>query len=256
MKRSTAQRDAIKLVVLTLRRLRGLSQREFSEVSRTNRRLLSLYERGLKTPRASTLERLATAAGISAERLAHLRSVFEQACEELALQKRGGVRPAAEASSAEISLDQQAATLAESLAAAMKPVLRSALSAIEATTANRPREKTAAAILWERFSSASSRSHRALLEDEDETEFDTLAFCERLCEESQRADDPRQAFDWAELALLVAERIPCEESERRRLQGYAWGFVARSHRAAGDLVAADDAEARSASFSGDLLETN
>ena len=138
----------------------------------------------------------------------------------------------------------------------MKPVLRSALSAIEATAANRPRETTAAAILWDRFSSASSRSHRALLEDEDETEFDTLAFCERLCEESQRAADPRQAFEWAELALLVAERVPCEESERRRLQSYAWGSVANAHRAAGYPVAASDAEARSASLSSASIAPN
>jgi transcriptional regulator with XRE-family HTH domain len=256
MKRSAVQRDTIKLLVLNLRRLRGLSQREFSEVSGTNRRLLSLYERGLKTPRASTLERLAKAAGLSAERLAHLKSVLEQACEEVALQKGKDFRPVLEASSVEISLDRQAAALTESLAAALKPLLRSALSAIDANTTNRPREKTTTAILWDRFSSASSRSHRALLEDEGETEFDTLSFCERLCEESQRAADPRQAFEWAELALLVAERIPCEEPERRRLQGYAWGFVARSHRAAGDLVAAGDAEARSANFSGASLTPN
>jgi hypothetical protein len=71
--------------------------------------------------------------------------------------------------------------------------------------------------------------------------------CVLLCEESARAAarDARKAVDLAELALLVAGRVPGPEAWRLRLQGWASAFLGNARRAQGNLAAAEAAFARS-----------
>jgi tetratricopeptide (TPR) repeat protein len=69
-------------------------------------------------------------------------------------------------------------------------------------------------------------------------EFERLV--ERLCEASERAaaDDAGRARCWAALALAVAKLAPGPGARRRRVEGFAWGFVGNAQRVGCDLPAA------------------
>ena len=58
------------------------------------------------------------------------------------------------------------------------------------------------------------------------------------------ADHPRESLELAELARLIAELTPGEETWRSRLQGFAWAHVSKARRACGDPSGAEEAFAR------------
>ena len=62
-----------------------------------------------------------------------------------------------------------------------------------------------------------------------------------LCHESEKAaaHDPREALKLAELALLVAERVPGTDAWRSRLQGWCSGFVANAQRVGNHVQTAE-----------------
>jgi DNA-binding XRE family transcriptional regulator len=142
-----------------------------------------------------------------------------------------------------------------------------------AITAEAARRQAAA--LWTRLRRYARDERRALVREAPE--FQTWALCERLCEESVEAERPAAALELAELAVEVAQlatpaALPCAPvversagraggaaaaapprtlSPRRMdrwrdsLAGYAWAFVARARRLAGEPVRAEEAVARS-----------
>jgi tetratricopeptide (TPR) repeat protein len=77
-------------------------------------------------------------------------------------------------------------------------------------------------------------------------EFLSWALAVYVCEESERAAAHRadEAFELADLALFVADRVPGEEGWRSRLQGYAWAYLANARRVANDFDGADSAFAQ------------
>lgn len=78
-------------------------------------------------------------------------------------------------------------------------------------------------------------------------EYGTWAVAKRVCEASVRAAarDAQKALELAELALFIAERVPGEESWRRRVEGYCWAHIGNARRVAEDYDGADESFARS-----------
>lgn len=99
--------------------------------------------------------------------------------------------------------------------------------------------------LWEVLKSLPLKQRRAAVQAEPR--YWNWALAERLCAESVRAAAHRadRAVELAKLALRVAELSPGSDPWRRRLQGYAWAFVANARRVQGDLPGADEAFVRS-----------
>jgi transcriptional regulator with XRE-family HTH domain len=95
--------------------------------------------------------------------------------------------------------------------------------------------------LWKVLRSLSARERRELVEDS--LEFRSWALVERLCHESKAAaaDNASKALELSNLALFVALRADGTEAWSRRLQGYAWAFIANSRRVANDQSGADSA---------------
>jgi hypothetical protein len=146
----------------------------------------------------------------------------------------------------------------------------------EVGAANSPEAaREQAAALWSRLRRYARDERRALVREAPE--FQTWALCERLCAESVEAERPAAALELAELATEVAQLaapaalpgapvaarsagraggavaaappppLSPRRMDRRResLAGYAWAFVARARRLAGEPVRAEEAVARS-----------
>ena len=105
-----------------------------------------------------------------------------------------------------------------------------------------------AELLWDRLKRRAPAERRALVNRG--LRFRTWALCERVAAESIRKapNHPREALELAELALLIAERLPGERTWALRLQGYAWAHVSNARRVCNDLNGAEDAMVRARRF--------
>jgi tetratricopeptide (TPR) repeat protein len=95
--------------------------------------------------------------------------------------------------------------------------------------------------LWSRLKLRKPAERRKLVERG--LKFRTWALCERVARESITVapNQPQQALELAELALLIADLLPGEALLRTRLQGYAWAHVGNSLHVCNDLPGADEA---------------
>ncbi len=105
-------------------------------------------------------------------------------------------------------------------------------------------DRAAAAALWARLERRSAAERRVLVEELEE--YWSWALSERIAAESlcQAPNHPGKALELADLARLVAEKVPGEALWRWRILGYALLFEANSRRACNDLPGADEALTR------------
>jgi transcriptional regulator with XRE-family HTH domain/tetratricopeptide (TPR) repeat protein len=98
-----------------------------------------------------------------------------------------------------------------------------------------------AAVLWGIMKRRGAKDRRVLVEDAQE--FRNWGLCELMCGESIKAaaDDAGRAVELAELAVLIADLAPGEETWRWRLQGYAGIHLANARRVRGNLPWAEEA---------------
>ena len=98
-----------------------------------------------------------------------------------------------------------------------------------------------AGFLWDRLRKRAPAERRALVQQR--LPYLTWALCERVAAESIRKapNHPKEALELAELALLIAERVPGETTWSLRLQGYAWAHVSNARRVCNDLPGAEEA---------------
>jgi tetratricopeptide (TPR) repeat protein len=138
---------------------------------------------------------------------------------------------------------------ADGAAAELIALVRQAADAILIREARAPQavgracpegERTEDEALWAGLEPHSAEERRMLAAELDE--YRNRPLCVRVAAESlaRAANQPRQALELADLALLVAERFPNDS----RLQGYAWAHVANGHRVCQDVPAARRAVAR------------
>ncbi len=233
------ERRAAGLVVQLFRFMAGRHQHELSERTGIDTKRISRYEQGKILPLRPTLERLAAGVGVSSTRLDQLIALLRTVCAESEAATAQG-KPAPVADTEEIDWQERMAVLAVEMAEDLQPEIYRALKELDAELNAPPppptpeEARSQARALWSRFKRRSDRIRRLLIEEG--LEYQTWAFCERLCEESLdvgvRAPEDGQYF--ADLALSVAEASKGSEALRRRLTAYALAYAARADILAGE----------------------
>jgi len=225
----------LSIVLTFLRGGQGWSQAELGEAAGISPKLLNDYERGRKTLHRSRLEHLIAFMGLEPERI--------DAALALLAANRASSRAPADSAGRSSEANRRAETVAARFGNLATSFARSSLSLLtsggEALHAREDAE-----ILWKRLERRTATDRRRLVEMG--TKFRTWALCERVAAESIRKapNHPREALELAELARLIAERVPGDHLWRLRLQGYAWAHVANARRACNDLAEADEAMTR------------
>lgn len=230
MKTSENPED-LKVAITFLRAFRGWNQTELAKAAGMDKSLISLYEMGRKVPSRRTVERLVKAAGVP-------HFLFEDVLRMVRM-----LRVAA----ADLNVD--CLTVAEDIAQAVAASLKLAISELLAEMDHEDDEdpfpespeldRAEAEELWGTLQPYSSQDRRLLVKEG--REYGNWALVERLCAECDRTapDDPIEAQEIAELALMVAARVPGNHAWRSRLQGYAWAFLGDVRRTAGDAAGAE-----------------
>jgi transcriptional regulator with XRE-family HTH domain len=225
-------REILGKAIAVLRMVRGRDQAALARAAGVQASSISDYERGKVRPSAKTLDRLLSGLRLPpsalSDALGFVRSL--QRAEE-------GAAVAPEATAA--GLRDAAAGFVRVAAAharerpQLQPSREAAASEAEASQ------------LWERLRRYGTRERRAVVNESPQ--FSSWGLCVLLCQESARAaaDDARKGVDLAELALLVAARVPGPEPWRLRLEGWASAFLGNAFRAQGNRAAAEEAFARS-----------
>lgn len=213
--------------VAVMRTVRDWNQRELAEAAGVQPSTVSDWERGKKVPTLRTLERLAGVMGFPPVMVQRALAFIREGRQAL-----GPVQPG----DLSLRIEELAAEFGKETA----EFVRAGLTRLTAEAAAL-QERCRAPYLWERLRQYGPSERRAVVQETPE--FWNWALCELVCEESVKAaaDNARRARDLAELALVIASRIPGEEIWRSRIQGYAWAFVANARRVGGDLPGADEA---------------
>jgi transcriptional regulator with XRE-family HTH domain len=226
-------REDLRVAISFLRAFRGWNQTEMARAAGMDKSQLSLYELGRKVPSRKTVERLVKAVGLP-------YSLFEDVLGMVRM-----VRVAA------TDLNVASTTVAEDIARAVAASVKLALSQVLAELSREEEEdpflvspeddRAEAEELWGRLQPYSPQDRRLLVGEG--REYGSWALVERLCHECGRTapNDPIEAQEMAELALLVAARTPGNHGWRSRLQGYAWAFLGDARRTAGDASGAEEA---------------
>jgi transcriptional regulator with XRE-family HTH domain len=218
--------------VKLLRVLKDWTQSQLAEAAGIHPASVSLYERGLIAPPLRTRARLAEAAGLPPSVFEQIlgvlryalasmeRPAFVQSADEplpLAIEVAEAVAPAVLAALGELGFESVLRHISQE--AGLQPPCARLADLLESEPADRRRlvEGTEAYRSW----------HLVVL----------------ACDESERAAarDAAEAFELADLARFIAERIAGGELWSDRLQGYAWAFIGNALRVAGDLDSADRA---------------
>jgi transcriptional regulator with XRE-family HTH domain len=219
----------LSLTLTILRTARGWSQGELAQAAGTSSAMLSDYETGRKRLSRARLERfaeiLSRGPGDVDDTLSYLHWI--QAPESSRL-------PVGLSREDFRDIERAAATVAQAARDAARLELTQTL---QRAVAQEARQQALEA--WEKLKVASPSDRRALVDRKPE--YQTWAFCERLCAESERAAaaDAGRAVDLANLALRVAGLMSGEEEWRARVQGYAWAHVGNARRVASDLPGAE-----------------
>ena len=220
-------------IVLSFLRLgQGWSQADLGEAAGVSPNLLNDYERGRKTLTRERLEYLVAFMGLPAETIDDTLACLES--------NRAASRPPGESADRFIRSRQGVQSLAVRFGKLATDFVRSGLTMLtvegEALHARQRAE-----FLWDRLKRRSLAERRMLVEDT--AKYRGWALCEKVAAESVAAapNHPRQALELAELALLIADRIPGEASWRSRLQGYAWAHASNARRVCNDLPGAEEA---------------
>ena len=123
------------------------------------------------------------------------------------------------------------------------------VAARDKQAAEATKERARAEKLWGRLQASGDRKAWKDLVLND-PEFQSWAFCEKLCNESAELaeDDAGRAFELAKLALELVPKFPGEEKLRCGIQEYVWKHLGNVHRAHGDLKGADEAFRRAKEF--------
>jgi transcriptional regulator with XRE-family HTH domain/tetratricopeptide (TPR) repeat protein len=223
-------------IVLTFLRLgQGWSQADLGEAAGVSPNLLNDYERGRKTLTRERLEYLIAFMGLPAETIDDTLTCLES--------NRAASRPPGESAGRFVRSRRGVQSLANRFGKMAQDFVHSSFTLLtvegEALHARQRAE-----FLWDRLKRHSPVERRVLVEDT--ARYRGWALCEKVAAESVAAapNHPRQALELAELALLIADRIPGEASWRSRLQGYAWAHISNARRVCNDLLGAEEALAR------------
>jgi transcriptional regulator with XRE-family HTH domain len=212
-----------------------LDQAQFARAARIAPSQLSVYERGERVTPREVLDKAAAAAGFPA----YLIDSLLLGIRSFRAAARGGAR------ADRAVADGTAAELIALVRSAIDVILEPLAATPEAGTAPpAAQDRVEAAALWARLEECTAAERRMLVEELDE--YQGWAVCERVAAESLRKapDHPEEALELAELALLVAERIPGAPAWSLRVQAYALAHLGYARRASDDRTGAAEATRR------------
>ncbi|HEY2295170.1 MAG TPA: helix-turn-helix transcriptional regulator, partial [Thermoanaerobaculia bacterium] len=223
-------------IVLTFLRLgQGWSQADLGKAAGISPNLLNEYERGRKRLSRQRLEHIIAFLGLPPD-------VIDATLANLAA-NRAAARTPRDSPDAPSEEARRIEAFALRFGTTMTGFARSTLSQLtvegEALYA-----RQRAGFLWDRLKRHAPAEQRSLVQKG--RKYRTWALCERVAAESIRKapNHPREALELAELALLIAERLPGERTWGLRLQGYAWAHVSNARRVCNDLPGAETAMVR------------
>jgi transcriptional regulator with XRE-family HTH domain len=225
----------LSIVLTFLRSGEGWSQADLGAAAGISPNLLNEYERGRKRLSRERLEHIVAYLGLPPE-------VIDATLATLAA-NRAAIRAPRDSPEAPGETARQVEALAVRFGTALTGFVRSSLSQLTVEgEAIHARQR--AGFLWDRLKRHTPEERRSLVQKG--RKYRSWALCERVAAESIRKapNHPREALDLAELALLVAERIPGERTWGLRLQGYAWAHVSNARRVCNDLPGAEEAIVR------------
>ncbi|HZF08881.1 MAG TPA: helix-turn-helix domain-containing protein [Thermoanaerobaculia bacterium] len=215
------------LIAMILRESQGKSQKEVAAALGRSRTLVSALESGDHRLDRDRLEELTALLGYAPEAIDLVATL-------LGLLPLTRLDPAATEEERFIAL--AAARVATTAVEATLAAFPRALRRLRARRA--PEEAKA---LWETFKTFSAKEQAFLLKEAPE--YQTTAFCVRLCAESVKAaaNLPDQALALTRLTLEVARLVSGGEGWRTRLAGYCWAYIGNALRVANDLDGAEAA---------------
>jgi len=223
------------IVLRFMREGQKWSQVGLSSAAGISRKILNDYERGKRTLKRETLERLIAFMGLPPERI------------DATLECMAGSRAAGRAPGDPVDARSETQRKVEAIVARAGKLAtdftRSTLTLLTVEgVALKARQD--AELLWSRLLPRSPAERRLLVEKG--MRFRTWALMERVAAESvaKAPNQPREALELAELALLIAEKVRGDQLWRWRLAGYALLFVSNSRRAGNNLPGADEAMSR------------
>jgi transcriptional regulator with XRE-family HTH domain len=225
------------LALLYLRSARDCSQRELADrLGWADEKQISRYERGGKPLSRRTLDACAAALGYPIEAVDALLFIGAWIEPEEYLDEPPSPEPLSPEERR--AIDLSSLTLAWSFLGGWRGELIRAVTSLKAEVSRRKAQD-----LWERLRSASRQERReavAVL-----PELQNWALAELVCHESEKAAAHKveTALELADLALLIARRVP-DTSWRSRLEGYCWAYIANARRVANNFAGADDAFVR------------
>jgi tetratricopeptide (TPR) repeat protein len=223
----------LSVALTSLRETMGWNQADLGRAAGTKQ--INEYERGRKTLTRKRLEYLIAFMGLPPEAIDAALD-FQAEIRSMASPPRGVADPLSAARRRVESVSAQFGRLARGFS-------REALTMLT-TEGEALRERQKAEFLWSQMKKRTPAERRKLVEDG--ARFRTWALCERVARESIKAapNQPDQALELAELALLIADCLAGEALWRQRLQGYAWAHVSNGRRVCSDLPGAENAFAR------------
>jgi transcriptional regulator with XRE-family HTH domain len=223
--------DDVGTILAVLRTIRKWTQDELARKARVRRSSISDYERGEKVPELETFDRLITAMGYSLSIVEETRD-FIRSIEARRL-SRDVTAQVPSTSSLPAALD----AFALEAGRAVTNVARRAFLLIQSCeSVSLPKvAEVSAETLFGKLAGRSSEERRALVQTE---EFLNWKLVPLLCDESLRTASrkPKLSREWAELAVLLAGRLPGDETRRTKLCGYALAHSGNARRAEGDLA--------------------
>jgi transcriptional regulator with XRE-family HTH domain len=232
--------EVTRIMVAVLRMLRDWSREDLAEALGVAPSTVWRYESAGPADPAQTLEEIASAVGLSSRLLDRLLSSIAASRTAVAsAADPGNPVKRIDAFTSELSAElSDIACAATALVLGERPDLDIG-PWTQPAPPPRPEDREEAQELWEALRRHDPSTRRLLVEES--ARFRKWALCEKLCAESRQAASPEEAQELADLALLIAERVPGEESWRLRLQGYAWAHAANARRAQGDAEEAREA---------------
>jgi transcriptional regulator with XRE-family HTH domain len=225
----------LSIALTFLRSGQGWSQADLGEVSGISPNLLNDYERGRKNLTRARLIHVIAFMGLPSE-------AADTTLAALAANRALGRAPEDPPGSRSRASRRIEAT-ASRIGNAMADFARTTLSQLT-LEGESLQARQRAGLLWERLKRHPPAERRVIVKRG--VQYRTWALCEKVAAESIRLapNHPKEALELAEVALLIAERVPEEQTWNLRLQGYAWAHVSNARRVCNDLPGAETAIVR------------
>jgi len=240
------QRDQAdwRIAIVILRTLRGWDQVDLAEAADLSPSSISRYEGGDTIPSLRTFERIVAAVGLPVHLVDRLFAWIRSARAAMA----GSTEDTEEV------IDALCGEFSEGISHAFRSAAVLILAGQPGIGSGpwgrqfslSPEDRRRAPVLWEVMKRREPPDRRKLVEDAQE--YRSWALCELVCAGSIKAaaDDAGRAVELAELAVLIANLAPGEETWRWRLQGYATAHLGNARRVRTDWPGAEEAFSRAA----------